>query len=72
MRLGSSLAIRITGALIAVTFVATATLLGGIYYASVKRPMDEVRAKVLSEAETLRSRQIESTCVIEQGWGPAN
>jgi signal transduction histidine kinase len=54
MRLGSSLAIRITGALIAVTFVATATLLGGIYYASVKRPMDEVRAKVLSEAETLR------------------
>ena len=53
MRLGSSLAIRITGALIAITFVTTATLLGGIYYANVKRPMDQVRAKVSEEAEVL-------------------
>ena len=48
MRLGSSLAIRITAALIAVTFLATASLLGGIYYFSVKRPMDDVRDKVFS------------------------
>ena len=55
MRFGSSLAIRITAALIAVTFVATATLLGGIYYFSVSRPISHVRAKVESEAEALRS-----------------
>ncbi len=55
MRLGSSLAIRITGALIAVTFVATASVLGGIYYFAVKRPMDEVRAKVQSEADALQA-----------------
>lgn len=55
MRLGSSLAIRITAALIAVTFVTTASVLGGIYYFSVKRPMDDVRAKVRSESDALYS-----------------
>jgi signal transduction histidine kinase len=55
MRLGSSLAIRLTGALIAATFLATASILGGIYYFSVKLPMDGVRAKVRSEALTLSS-----------------
>ena len=54
-RFASSLAIRITGALIAVTFLATASLLGGIYYFSVKRPMDDVRAKVRTEARALQS-----------------
>ena len=55
MTLASSLAIRITGALVAVTFLATASMLGGIYYVSVKRPMDAVRAKVRSEADALQS-----------------
>lgn len=55
MRLGSSLAFRLTGALFAATFLATASILGGIYYFSVKRPIDEVRAKVRSEASTLAS-----------------
>lgn len=55
MRLGSSLAIRITAALIAVTFVTTASLLGGIYYFSVKRPMDDLRTKVQAEASALQS-----------------
>lgn len=53
MRLRSSLAIRLTGALIAATFLATASILAGIYYFSVKRPMDEVQAKVRSEAAAL-------------------
>ena len=55
MKLGSSLAIRITVALVAVTFVATASLLGGIYYFSVKLPMDEVRTKVRAETDALQS-----------------
>lgn len=55
MRFGSSLAIRITVALIAVTFVTTASLLGGIYYFSVKRPMDQIRTEVQSEADALQS-----------------
>ena len=50
MRLRSSLAIRLTGALIAATFLATASILGGIYYFSVKLPMNEVRSKVSAEA----------------------
>jgi len=54
-RLGSSLAIRLTGALVAVTFLTTASLLAGIYYFSVKRPMDEVRAKVVAEADMLQT-----------------
>ena len=53
MPLASSLAVRITGALIAVTFVATATLLGGLYYFSVKRPIDQVREEVSSESTRL-------------------
>lgn len=55
MRLRSSLAVRITAALIAVTFVTAASLLGGIYYASVKLPMDEVRAGVRTEARALQA-----------------
>ena len=55
MRLASSLAIRLTGALIAVTFLATATsLLAGIYYFGVRLPMNEVRAKVGREARSFR------------------
>ncbi|HEY0629947.1 MAG TPA: ATP-binding protein [Sphingomicrobium sp.] len=53
MRLRPSLAIRLTIALIGATFLATASILGGIYYFSVKRPMDEVRAQVHSEARAL-------------------
>lgn len=54
MRLASSLAIRLTGALIAVTFLATASLLAGIYYFSVQMPMDEVRTKVRAESQQLQ------------------
>lgn len=55
MRLTSSLAIRITGALIAVTFLATATLLAAIFYAGVQLPMNEVRKKVEAETQTLQA-----------------
>ena len=55
MRLGSSLAVRITAALIAVTFVTAASLLGGVYYASVKLPMDDVRAAVQAETQRLQA-----------------
>ena len=55
MRLASSLALRLTGALIAVTFLATASLLAGIYYFSVRLPMEEVREKVGSETAALLS-----------------
>ena len=51
----SSLAIRLTVALIAATFLTTASMLAGLYYFSVKRPMDEVRNKVRSEAAVLES-----------------
>ena len=54
MRLTSSLAIRLTGALIAVSFLATASLLLGIYYFSVQLPMGEVRAKVRAESRQLQ------------------
>lgn len=53
MHLSSRLAIRITGALIAVTFLATASLLGAIYYFGVRLPMDDVRDKVRREAQQL-------------------
>lgn len=53
MRLSSRLAIRITGALVVVTFLATATLLLGIYYFGVRLPMNEVRAQVAVEAGQL-------------------
>lgn len=56
MRLASSLAIRLTGALIAVTFLTTASLLAGIYYFSVRLPMDQVRTKV--RAESLQLQQV--------------
>lgn len=55
MRLSSSLAIRITASLILVIFITTASLLGGIYYASVKLPMDEVRETVRAEAKELQA-----------------
>ena len=55
MRLASSLAIRLTGALIAVTFLATASLLAGIYYFGVRTPMDEVRKTVLQDGARLQA-----------------
>lgn len=55
MRLASSLALRLTGALIAVTFLAIASLLAGIYYFSVRLPMEEVRDKVGAETAGLLS-----------------
>lgn len=55
MGLSSSLAIRITGALIAVTFLATTTVLAAIYYFGVRIPMNEVRTQVSSEARQLES-----------------
>lgn len=55
MRLSSSLAVRITGALVAATVLTAAGLLGGIYYFSVARPMADVRAKIRSEAAALQS-----------------
>lgn len=55
MRLSSSLAVRITGALVAATVLTAAGLLGGIYYFSVARPMAEVREKIRSEAGSLQS-----------------
>ena len=55
MRLASSLAIRLTGALIAVTFLATASLLAGIYYFGVRTPMDEVRDGIRQESAGLQS-----------------
>lgn len=61
MRLSSRLAIRITGALIAVTFLATATVLAVIYVAGVRMPMNEVRDMVAREA-----RQLE-TIYVQQG-----
>lgn len=54
MRLASSLAIRLTGALIAVTILTTASLLAGIYYFSIRLPMDEVRSKVRAESQQLQ------------------
>ena len=53
MRFGSSLAVRITAALVVATFVTAASLLGGIYLVSVKQPMDAVRAELQAEADTL-------------------
>lgn len=55
MRLSSRLAIRITGALIAVTFLATATLLATIHYFGVQVPMNEVRDMVSGEARQLEA-----------------
>ena len=55
MRLASSLAIRLTGALVALTFLATASLLAGIYYFGVRTPMNEIRAEVRREAAELRA-----------------
>jgi signal transduction histidine kinase len=55
MRLSSRLAIRITGALIAVTFLATATLLAALYFFAVRMPMNEVRDKVAGEARQLEA-----------------
>lgn len=55
MRIGTSLAIRLTGALIVATFLATASLLAGIYYLGVKLPMDDVRSKVRAEARALET-----------------
>lgn len=55
MRLASSLAIRLTGALIAVTFLATASLLAGIYYFGVRIPMNEVQAQVRQESGRLQA-----------------
>jgi len=55
VRLASSLVIRITGALIAVTFLATATVLVGIYHFSIRVPMDEVRTIVGQEADGLEA-----------------
>ena len=55
MQLASSLVIRITGALIAVTFLATATVLAGIYHFSVRVPMDKVRTSVSREADGLEA-----------------
>ena len=54
-RPSSRLAIRITGALIAVTFLTTATLLLAIYFLGVRAPMSEVRQTVAAE-----SRQLEA------------
>lgn len=55
MRLATSLAIRLTGTLIAVTFLATASLLAGIYYFGVRTPMEEVRAQVERESAQLQA-----------------
>ena len=55
MRLASSLAIRLTGALVAATFLATASLLAGIYYFGVRTPMNEVRATVRQESAELQA-----------------
>ena len=55
MRLASSLAIRLTGALIALTFLATASLLAGIYYFGVRTPMNEVRSEVRRESAQLQA-----------------
>ncbi|HET9335922.1 MAG TPA: ATP-binding protein [Sphingomicrobium sp.] len=53
MKLRSRLAVRLTAALVAVTFLTAASLLGGLYYFSVKRPIDEVKAKVSAESRAL-------------------
>ena len=53
MRLASSLAVRLTGALIAMTFLATASLLAGTYMFGVRQPMNDVRASVWHEAGQL-------------------
>lgn len=72
MRLASSLAIRLTGALIAVTFLATATVLAGIYYFGVRIPMDAVRTTVGQEAGQLqaiyeqRGEQALATALLER------
>lgn len=55
MRLASSLAIRLTGALIALIFLTTATVLAGIYYFGVRMPMNEIRAVVRQEAAELQT-----------------
>ena len=54
-RFRSSLAIRLTAALIAVTFLATASVLAGIYYFSVSLPMAEIRKEVATETTKLES-----------------
>ena len=66
VRLRSSLAIRITAGLLAVTFLATATLLTAIYYVGVRLPMNEVRNEVEVEAlqlQTVYSQQGETALV---------
>jgi signal transduction histidine kinase len=55
LRLASSVAIRLTGALIAITFLTTASLLAGIYYFGVRIPMDEVRTTVRHESAQLQA-----------------
>lgn len=55
MRLGSSLVIRLISALIAVTFLAAASLLAAIFFFSVQRPMNEMRAEIQAEAAQLQS-----------------
>lgn len=55
MRLGSRLAIRITGALIAATLLTTVTILAAIFRFGVQLPMQEVRAQVESEVLQLRT-----------------
>jgi signal transduction histidine kinase len=52
-RLWSSLAIRLTAALIAFTFFVTTSLLAGIYLFGVRIPMEQVRTTVDAEARQL-------------------
>lgn len=54
-RFASSLVIRLTAALVLNTFLATASLLAGIYFFSVWLPLNDVRAKVRTEAAELAS-----------------
>ena len=66
MLLSSRLAIRITLALIAVTFLATASLLGTIYFFGVRTPINEVRKMVAGEArqlEAIYARQGETALI---------
>jgi signal transduction histidine kinase len=59
LQFASSLAMRLTAALIAVTFLTTASLLAGIYYFSVWLPMDEVRRQISRETADLGSIYLE-------------
>ncbi len=52
-RLASSLVIRLTGTLIAVTFLATGSLVAGIYYFGVRTPINAVRSEVRQESDRL-------------------